>query len=278
MSIQHLATVNCHPRDAHISFEEGPHIYTVLGERGTYTSVTTWVHKHFEQFNADSVIDKMLQSPKMNDPQYKYYGMNREQIKKMWDTKRDHSSAAGTNMHYDIECYFNGLEVKNDSIEFQYFLQFVQDFPDLKPYRTEWMVYYEEMKLSGSIDMVFENPDGTLQIYDWKRCQEIIHENNFNQFAKTECIRHLPDTNFWHYSLQLNTYKKILEDKYGKTITGLYLICIHPDNINKSYQRIEVPFLNKEMDDLFQERAKQLKENTPNKPHRKSPKKYNSSS
>jgi ATP-dependent exoDNAse (exonuclease V) beta subunit len=141
-------------------------------------------------------------------------------------------------------------------------LHFVEDFqknnPVVKPYRTEWMVYYEELKLSGSIDMVFELPDGTLQIYDWKRSKEIVHDSAFGKTALTPCISHLPDTNFWHYSLQLNTYKKILEEKYGKRITGLYLICIHPDNPYKTYQRIEVPVLEKEMKALFELRAQQV--------------------
>ena len=85
MSIDYLKNINKHPRDENISFEEGPHIYTVMGERGTYTSVTTWVHKNFEHFNADKAIDKILQNPKINDPSYKYYGLNREQIKRSWD-------------------------------------------------------------------------------------------------------------------------------------------------------------------------------------------------
>jgi hypothetical protein len=49
-----------------------------------------------------------------------------------------------------------------------------------------------------------------------------------------------------------------LEHKYGKKVTGLYLVCMHPDNINKSYDRIEVPFLEKEMRDLFEYRRTQL--------------------
>jgi len=68
----YLAIKNAHPRDAFISFEEGPHIYTVMGERGTYTSVTTWNHHHFSQFDADKTIDNMMRSKNWNDPLYKY--------------------------------------------------------------------------------------------------------------------------------------------------------------------------------------------------------------
>jgi hypothetical protein len=257
----YLAIKNAHPRDEFIHFDEGPHIYTVHGEQG-YTSVTTWNGSHFDHFDADAVLDKIMSGKKMSDPIYKYYGMTREQIKQSWDKNRDSASFAGTNMHYDIECYYNGLDVQNDSIEFQYFKRFVKDFPELTPYRTEWCVYYEELKLSGSIDMIFENPDGTIQIYDWKRCKEITYENNFGTSAKTPCITHLPDTNFWHYALQLNTYKEILEQKYDKKVTALYLICMHPDNHMKTYDRIEVPFLPKEMADLFEYRRTQIAQNS----------------
>ena len=45
-----LAKQNPHERDAHISFEEGPHIYTIDGE-SDFMSVTTWNHSHFAEFN-----------------------------------------------------------------------------------------------------------------------------------------------------------------------------------------------------------------------------------
>ena len=253
----YLAELNRHPRDEFISFDEGPHIYTVHGKLG-YTSVTTWNHHHFAQFDADAIIDSMLRNKKMKDPTYKYFGMTKAQIKEDWDKNRDAASSAGTNMHYDIECYYNKMPVSNDSIEFRYFQNFLRDFPELKAYRTEWIVYYEEYKLSGSIDMVYENENGDLLIYDWKRCKEIAYDSNFGKCSSTPCIKHLPDTNYWHYALQLNMYKTILEHKYDKKVVGLYLICLHPDSGYKNYDRIEVPFLEKEMADLLEVRLAEL--------------------
>ena len=254
-----LAKKNPHERDQFISFDEGPHIYTVHGDT-SFTSVTTWNHTHFPHFDEDAIINNILKSKKRNDPSYKYYGKTRQEIKDEWEQNRNEAATAGTKMHYDIECYYNEMDVTNDSIEYQWFERFVKDFPELKAYRTEWTVYHEELKLSGSIDMIFENPDGTLQIYDWKRCRAIEYESGFGKSALTPCISHLPDTNYWHYSLQLNTYKTILEQKYGKKITGLYLVCLHPNNAYKTYDRIEVPFLEKEMKDLFAYRATQVAE------------------
>jgi ATP-dependent exoDNAse (exonuclease V) beta subunit len=123
------------------------------------------------------------------------------------------------------------------------------------------MIYHEDLLLAGSIDMVYENDDGTLMIYDWKRSKEIKKTDNFLKFALTECISHLPDTNFWHYSLQLNTYKKMIEEKYGKKVTKLCLVCLHPNNKNKSFQLISVPDLQNELNDLFALRKKEI--NTP---------------
>jgi len=252
-----LAQQNAHPRDAQITFDEAPHLYYING-KGGYTSVTTWNHSHFGHFDADAIIDGM-QKKIDTDPSYKYYHMTRAQIKRDWDKNRDEAARAGTLMHADIENYWNGLTVDNASTEYGFFLKFVADFPHLKPYRTEWMVFYEEYLLAGSIDMVFENPaDGTLEIYDWKRSKEISYEAYGNKTATTACIQDMPDCNFWHYALQLNVYKTILEHKYGKTVTGLYLVCLHPDYAYKTYERIAVPTLTKEMDALLEHRNQEL--------------------
>jgi hypothetical protein len=251
-----LKEKHAHPRDAFIQFEESTHIYTVHGDR-SYMSVTTWNHHHFPKFDADKIIKQIIGSRKhKDDPEYKYYLMTASQISDMWNANRDSASSSGTNMHYDIECYYNQIAVHNDSVEYRYFQNFLKENPHLHPYRTEWTIYNEDLKIAGSVDMVYENPDGTLLIYDWKRCKEITKVNAFGGKALTPCIRHLEDTNFWHYALQLNTYKAIIEEKYGKKVTGLCLVCLHPNN--DDYQLIEVPFLEQEMKDLFEYRKEML--------------------
>ena len=75
----YLAEKNSHPRDANISFDEGPHIYTINGD-SNYMSVTTWNHSHFEKFNADRIITRMMKSK--NWPNSKYYGMDKKAILK----------------------------------------------------------------------------------------------------------------------------------------------------------------------------------------------------
>ena len=249
MSIDYLAIKNAHIRDKNISFEEEGHKYTVNGETD-YTSVTTWIHSLFENFDADKIITNMMKSKNWNNN--KYYGKTRGEIKAIWDANRISASTAGTKLHYDIECKYNGMEVDNDSIEFQYFMNFYNDYQNLIPYRTEMLVYIEELKLSGSIDMVFKCEDETYEIYDWKRTREISKVSKFNKWMSHPAVDHLPDTNYWHYSLQLNTYKAILMEKYGMQVGKLYLVVLHPDN--DTYLRIPVVDLQNEVRILFNDR------------------------
>lgn len=255
--MDYLKKKNSHPRDANIVFDEGPHIYTINGD-SNYMSVTTWNHSHFSHFDPDLVIDKMMQSNKW--PQSKYFGKTREEIKAEWEETGKNAREDGTRMHHNIECFYNGVDIddnEKNSIEFKYFQDFAKEYSHLTPYRTEWMIYDEELKFAGSVDMVFQTPDGKFEIYDWKRSKEIKMFNYF-QRGITECVSHLSDCNYNHYSLQLNTYKALLEKNYGIEISGLYLICLHPNNPNNSYIRIECKDMTNEIKCLFDYRRKML--------------------
>lgn len=273
-----LCVRNAHPRDKHIKFYEEDHKYVIdLEPDVKYTSVTTWIHEHFEQFDADKIITKMM-AGKAWKQGHKYWGMTPDQIKNQWNSNKDAVSGAGTDLHFEIECFNNDSlnftfdytnkellenymcdkekELAEKPVEWKYFINFVKDHQHLKPYRTEWTVFNEDIKISGSIDMVYENPDGTLSIYDWKRSKNITRINTFNKFALPPCICHLPDSNFWHYALQLNTYKYILETKYNKIVKDLYLVRLHPDAEEKNYELIQLPILSTEINDLVEERVK----------------------
>ena len=248
-----LAERNPHERDSHISFQDEGHIYTIDGETD-FMSVTTWNHRHFKPFDADRIIAGMMSRDSWE--RSRYFGQTPEQIKAGWDANRDEAAAAGTKLHYDIECYYNGSPQVNDSVEYQYFLNFAKGNPDLVPFRSEWMLWDKELRFAGSIDMVFIKPDGSLMVYDWKRSKGIEKSNRWGDCATTECISHIPDANFWHYSLQLNTYKALVEKNYGYRVSDMRLVCLHPNH--KEYQVVTVPDLSVEVSDLFELRKQTL--------------------
>lgn len=259
-----LSKHNAHERDQYIQFQEVGHKYTISCDiEHKYTSVTTWCHSHFPKFDADSIIRNMMRG-KNWVPGHKYWGLTAQQIKDMWKNNGSSVASAGTDLHYRIECFMNGEEIDGEDMavknhsqlletplaqddgtipEWTYFLNFVRDHPEFKPYRTEWLIFNEDVKISGSIDMVYENEDGTLSIYDWKRCKKISKVNDYNKWATTQCISHIADSNFWHYSLQLNTYKYILEQKYGKTVKDMVLVQLHPESEEGNYELYRVPDL-----------------------------------
>lgn len=281
-----LSQLHPHPRDQHITFKEEGHQYTIHTDPdGKYTSVTTWCHSHFPKFDADTIIAGMMRGRNWK-PGHKYWGQTAEEIKTQWSTHGASVSQAGTNLHRRIEAFMNpnlppnpelpfallpvplthrqllepsfssssssvSLDNTNEEPEWKFFLNFVRDHPTMKPYRTEWMIYDEDIHLSGSIDMVYENQDGTLSIYDWKRSKQITKVNPYNKFALTPELAEMPDSNFWHYALQLNCYKVILETKYGKQIRDLCLVQLHPDADEGNYELYPVPDLSPRVRALF---------------------------
>jgi len=253
MNIDYLATINKHPRDKHVVFIEKDHYYLVRGN--SYKSVTTIIKPLYGEFNSSVIVDSMINNKnnkKIYDPDGIYYGMNKQEILNLWDKNGKEASMAGTNLHYDIECVYNNNDIVNESIEFSYFNKFKEDYSHLTPYRTEWIVYYEKYKLAGSIDMVFINSDGNLLIYDWKRCKDVVPEHDNEKYPKWmdhDAIRHMPDNKYWHYVLQLNIYKYIIEHKYNKIVVGLFLVILHPTNSN--YIRKELPIIGKEIKQIL---------------------------
>ncbi len=106
---QVLSQYNKHPRDDNIEFFEQDHKYVILTEPNIkYTSVTTWNHSHFPKFEADNIIENMMKSKGWKEG-HKYWGLNADQIKGGWNANRDAVSSAGTDLHYEIECFNNNI-------------------------------------------------------------------------------------------------------------------------------------------------------------------------
>lgn len=254
-----LCHTNYHPRDARITFYEPTHTYTIDGSSKGIISGTGFLHQFFPHFDAKKTIEKMMKSQKW--PASPYFGMTADEIEKHWSDKGKDASTKGTAMHLAIEQFMNGAyevidnEVKK-TVEFQYFMNFWNDHgADLEPYRAEWSVFSEEHMLCGQIDMLFKRKsDGAFLIYDWKRSREI---KTSNEWAKGHApLDHLDDSNYWHYSLQLNLYRWVLEHLYSMKIADMYLIICHPEN--KNYRRMRLPRLDQEIEDMLECRKRAL--------------------
>jgi len=248
-----LEELNSHKRDSRITFDEEPHVYYV--DKKPYSlSVTSFIKTFFEEFDADSVINKNYHKWQANTLS-KYYGLSVNQIKTSWKKISDNALAFGSKLHKDIELFYNEIDVVNDSPEFHYFLNLHNKIKEkCVPYRTEWMIFDEDIKMAGSVDVCYTNKKDNLLIFDWKRSKKIQKNNDFRKGKYP--LNHLDDTNYWHYALQLNMYKYILENKYEKIVSGLYLVCLHPNQ--EDYKLISVPDLQREVIKMIERRKQNI--------------------
>lgn len=259
---QVLAVQNKHPRDESVRFYEPTHTYYIRGSSKDVISCTGFLHMFFPHFDSKATAQRIAQ--KVHLPGDRYYGMTAEQIEQQWSDSGREASSLGTTMHLAIEQFLNGAHDLIDSSvkeskEWEYFMNFWNACGhDLEPYRMEWEVWSDEHLLCGSIDGVFRRKsDGKIVIYDWKRSKEIKATNDYERGYPP--VDHLPNTNYWHYTLQLNTYRWFLSKLYGLEIGDLYLVILHPNNSN--YRRIRLNILEQEVLDMLdcRKRALELK-------------------
>lgn len=248
-----LETKNPHHRDSLIVFDEPSHTYTINGD-SDYMSATTFVHSNFGEFDEDLIIGRMMSSK--NWTSNKYYGMTAEEIKAAWELNRNQAADAGTKMHAQIEDFYNGLfdlATLPATIEMNAFRSFHADFmleQGLVPFRTEWRVFHEELRIAGTIDMTYIDKEGNLYIVDWKRCRHIkdqVDDRFKPDVSKNPGLVSFYDTNYFHYKLQLNLYKHIIETKYGMHVNELSLVNLHPEKVTSGvqsdYQYFDVPIM-----------------------------------
>lgn len=88
----------------------------------------------------------------------------------------------------------------------------------MNPYRTEWAIYDEKLKIAGTLNFLdFQN--GEFIIFNWKRSNKIVIRGQVEKSSKWgkrafSPISHIHDTTYWYYALQVSIYRYILEKNY----------------------------------------------------------------
>lgn len=261
----------CPEFDDHIRFDDSlqpdgsrAHDYYIDGEKWK-GSVSSFYHDFFPSFDADLRITRMMSRPDWET--HRYYGMTSDQIKKLWKDIGDDASERGTVMHAAIECYYNADEVGKQVIinehpgpDFGYFLNFQQEVAcRWTPWRTELRVFDRELRLAGSVDMLYWSPHSTPQqplliMYDWKRSKKILGKDAYG-WGKPP-LTHLPNHSLSHYSIQLNVYKALIERNTAYRIESMWMGIFHPNQDN--YVTLLVPDLQKEVRAMFEIRLQTL--------------------
>ena len=237
-------------RDVHIQFYPQEHIYLYNGQE-QFIPVSSVISCFFKPF--DSYYWSKYKANQRN--------VSQGQVLEEWDAKGACSRNVGTFMHMQIENYYEGLTYQQEfsfkyegkyvqinkqiSLECEYmqFIEFLKNHT-FKPFRIEWAVFDEELKIAGTIDMIHKCGNA-FNIYDWKRSHRIVNfmgepiaVNNYGEKGLGE-LNHIEDTPYWHYCIQQNLYRYILEKNYAIMVEKMYLV-VFCDNINE-YIKLEVP-------------------------------------
>ena len=253
---------NTHPNDSRINFNSNKHEYFVDGKK-IKLSVTGLIEKFFPKFDSEYWSNKkaieriQMEGGKLTDDNIKNV---KKEILSEWEVNRKEAAEKGTLLHEKIEDYYNKIDNEHDLPEFHYFKQFTNKYPTLKPYKTEWRIFDYSLSLAGSIDMVYEKDNGELFLFDWKRSAKIVNgaghliESDFDYGFDELC--HIADNSYNRYSLQLNLYKYIIESNYGKKISSMNLLILHPHY--HTFFHLQIPKLEKETNFLMEEARKKV--------------------
>ena len=234
-----LNELNRHHRDGRIKFFPKPHIY-LIDENPRTISASTLVKRFFQDFDAEYWAD--YKAPGL--------GMTPQEVIDSWAANGQQAADLGTQLHKDIEQFFDSDKIikPENKPEFEHFIRFYEShLINLKPYRTEWRIFDDLIYVAGTADMIFKKQDGTYAIYDWKRSKDIKLNNSFNKGIGV--CSDFDDCNYNHYCLQLNIYKKILEDHYSKPVSEMFFVQLHPNF--GDYKVFEVPDLREVVDKMF---------------------------
>lgn len=242
-----LEKLHPHARDKDIEFHQDTHEYIVRGQKYK-ASVSKVVHAYFPQFNAPEILDKCYPAWAYNKKS-RYYQLItyirlivgitndddiKKEIAKSWAANGKDKADYGTAVHYLVELYLNdempesAPDDENKTQEFQQFLEWKQTHPTWIPYRTEWSIFHEDHGIAGQIDSVWlDQETGLYHMVDWKIVETLSQKHDYGEKGFPP-FQDLPNTNLYHYTIQQNLYKYILETKYDFPISSMRLLQLHP--------------------------------------------------
>lgn len=250
-----------HPSGLTISLDDEHRYVDVNGQ--VYNGVTKVIHSLFQPFDAERIAGFVARKR----------GCLREEVLQEWETKRKASAEFGDKIHSYAECLLKKEKFDDDfdknisayqEKEKPYMKQVKKIIPKLlKCYDlidAEKIIFSPDNRLSGTIDMLMRNKrTGGLAIFDWKTNEEIRNKNkhNVNQTGLFK-LNHIPDCNFFHYAIQLNSYRMILikEGYYNDTDFELAIFHVRDSEIVP----YKLPLLEKEALYIM-ETARKMKEN-----------------
>ena len=216
-----------------IKFYEEPHVYFI--DDSQVISVTGLIHKFTDEFDEEKWLHIKAEEFLRDGSFVAKYNSEAQALesakiilKAEWTYKNRHGIYEGKLVHRYLENIMANKDVLEDTsgnemvtfsdIEKTFFMMkklandFYREYVQsgiLLPVKSELVVGAIELGLAGQIDQLFYNTRlNSLQLYDWKTNRKL---DMSSKFSMKHCLSHLDSCEFNTYSLQLYTYKYLLE-------------------------------------------------------------------
>lgn len=223
------------------------------------------VVKKWESFDREAQLDSCARKAEIY-PDYKYYGMTRDEIAALWDKNSGDACEFGTETHAFGESMFYYMTGQDDKIlpeckkkfeggiphpvskHEEAIVKFWNDIPEcIVPVLSETKIINDiGTPYAGTFDILFyyvneknRTKDG-LVLFDYKTNKSLYSDfaRDKSQMMKAP-FNDLYDENLSHYYLQLGLYNWPLE-QLGYKVVGRRLIWLKS---NGEYEKVEVPYM-----------------------------------
>lgn len=214
-----------------ITFDEGPHTYTVNKTKQKLTSVSTLISHYSQPFDPDGWAAYHCA---------KKAGITTREMQKRWEDNKLKACARGTDFHRQAEHFINTGEILDECDK-----DIIEDFKNKVKFVgqvfSEVLLYSIPHLVAGTSDILEYFPEThSVSGKDFKTNKEISIEGHKGAMMKPP-FDHLPDSSMSKYSLQLSTYLYLLELKgFNVLKDDLEIYWINPET--RKIEIIPIPY------------------------------------
>lgn len=206
-----------------LSFEEGPHKYT-LGNKVLKYSATGVVSKFAESFDEQKMSFYVAQRD----------GISQEEVLKNWEKIRNEAAEKGTRVHLFGELYAKNRNLKPSCPQEKAIVKFWKDLPEhVILVAPELLMYHKDFLFAGTGDILLYNTKtGTYIIADYKTNKDIF--KNYKGKTLLYPFEDLLDMPLSKFAIQLSLYQMLLEQT-GVKVSSRKVVWLKKDGNYELY-------------------------------------------
>ena len=178
-------------------------LHTYTHKREPYQPVSEWLEQYIKPFPADTIAEAMGKKR-----ENKQYFLNK------WEKKADYSKDYGNGIHGALE-YYNKYK---ETPEHNHLKKVVEEYLRLNTYKkwfSEVIVYDEETKIAGTIDIIVSLGNKEIIIRDIKTNGDIYKKGKGKLLPPYDSLE---ANSINKYTLQISMYKKLAEARGLKVV------------------------------------------------------------